>query len=133
MFLLEKAVNGVPKQFAVKTLRRKAKKKKTFMNKKNLNSNQVMDEDVRNEIAAMKKIRHYNIVGINEVICNEDKDDLYIVMEFCENAQLIEWNEDTCVFEYTNPEKKNSLTEKELRKIARDCCKGLQCSKNELT
>lgn len=30
-----------------------------------LATNRFMDEDVRNEIAAMKKIRHYNIVGIN--------------------------------------------------------------------
>lgn len=74
-----------------------------------LATNRFMDEDVRNEIAAMKKIRHYNIVGINEVICNNLKDDLYIVMEYCQNAQLIEWNPNLCLFEYTNPELKNTL------------------------
>lgn len=65
MFLAEKTCEGVSKLFAVKTLRRKTKKK-TFVKKKDmLATNRFMDEDVRNEIAAMKKIRHYNIVGIN--------------------------------------------------------------------
>jgi serine/threonine protein kinase len=75
VFLLEKMVNGEPKLFAVKTLRRKTTKKKVkaFMKKKSQSTNRIMDEDVRNEIAAMKKIRHYNIVAINEVICNADK------------------------------------------------------------
>lgn len=128
VFLAEKIVGKESKLFAVKTLRRKIKKKTFAKKKEAFNTNRFMDEDVRNEIAAMKKIRHYNIVGINEVICNNLKDDLYIIMEYCQNAQLIEWNAQLGLFEYTNPELKNSLSEKELRKIARDCCKGLQCS-----
>lgn len=89
VFLVEKTCENESKLYAIKTLRRKAKKK-SFVKKKDLQiTNRIMDEDVRNEILAMKKIRHYNIVGISEVICNYLKDDLYIVMEYCENAQLI--------------------------------------------
>jgi len=45
VFLLEKMVDGEPKLFAVKTLRRKTSKKKVkaFMKKKSQSTNRIMD------------------------------------------------------------------------------------------
>ena len=61
-------------------------------------------EDVRREIAIMKKIRHPNLVGLHEVIDNPDEDKIIIglnsiykipiVLDLCDEGQLIEWDEE---------------------------------------
>lgn len=83
-----------------------------------------MDDDIRNEIKAMKSVHHKNIVAIKEVICNDQKEYLYIVMEYCQNGEMIEWIEEECQFKFRK--ERGRLSEQEVRKLSRDCLKGLQ-------
>lgn len=46
-------------------------------------------EDVRREIALMKKISHENLVNLIEVIDDPSKDKLYIVLEYLEGGALL--------------------------------------------
>ena len=43
-------------------------------------------EDVLREIAIMKKLNHPNVIKLHEVIHDDSKDKLYIIMGFAENG-----------------------------------------------
>ena len=48
----------------------------------------------------MKKLNHPNVIKLHEVIHDDSKDKLYIIMGFAENGQLIEWDEQKGKFYY---------------------------------
>ena len=43
-------------------------------------------DDVKKEIAIMKKMRHPNIIRLYEVIDNPNSDKIYMVMEYAKNG-----------------------------------------------
>lgn len=77
------------------------------------------------EIAIMKKLDHPNVIRLHEVLYGDEKNKLYLVLDFAEKGQLIEWNEDDNIFVYTEEREKPFLEESELRKIFQDCILGL--------
>ncbi|CAD8131731.1 unnamed protein product [Paramecium octaurelia] len=80
-------------------------------------------QNVAKEIAIMKKLRHPNIIRLYEIIDSPNSNKMYMVMEYAQNGQLIEWNEDLGQFILTHQDFK--LTEEKLRIICRDIIKGL--------
>ncbi|CAD8082598.1 unnamed protein product [Paramecium sonneborni] len=117
---------GQPTQrFAIKILKKsKLKRQREFV--KDANGNLVVKDalqDVRKEIAIMKKIRHNNLIQLYEVIDNPTSDKLFMVLEFAEGGQLIEWDDDEGKFYKLNEDEE--LTEALLSSLFRDCIKGL--------
>ncbi|CAD8092971.1 unnamed protein product [Paramecium sonneborni] len=117
---------GQPNQrFAIKILKKsKLKRQREFV--KDSNGNLVVKDalqDVRKEIAIMKKIRHNNLIQLYEVIDNPTSDKLFMVLEFAEGGQLIEWDDDEGKFYKLNEDEE--LTEDVLSSLFRDCIKGL--------
>ncbi len=45
-------------------------------------------ENVRTEIAIMKRLEHPNVVRLNEIIDDPKADKLYIIMEYLKNGSL---------------------------------------------
>lgn len=43
-------------------------------------------ENVKKEIAIMKKLNHPNLIKLYEVISNPDQDKIYLVIEFAEKG-----------------------------------------------
>lgn len=94
-------------------------------------------DTVKREIAVMKKINHPNLIKLHEVIENPDNDKIYLVLDFCEQGQLIEWNENKNKYSLKSqishsqiyePDK-DFINEEELKRIFRDCIKGLHYRK----
>ncbi|CAD8150570.1 unnamed protein product [Paramecium pentaurelia] len=80
-------------------------------------------QNVGKEIAIMKKLRHPNIIRLYEIIDSPNSNKMYMVMEYAQNGQLIDWNEDLGQFVITNKDYK--ITEDNLRIICRDIIKGI--------
>lgn len=81
-------------------------------------------EDIAHEVAIMKKLKHEN-VRLREVIDNEESDKMYMVMVFCEQGSLLEWDEDHQVF-YSPWNNNEPIKESYIRKIFRDIVCGLE-------
>lgn len=45
-------------------------------------------DQIKKEVAVMKKIRHHNLIQLEEVIMDEEKQILYFVMEFVNGGIL---------------------------------------------
>lgn len=65
-------------------------------------------ENVKKEIAIMKKLIHNNIIRLFEVIENPDYDKIYLVMEYAEQGQLIDWDEDSNRWVFCNDRSKEN-------------------------
>ena len=76
------------------------------------------------EIAIMKKLHHLNIIGLHEVIDDDEEDKLYMVIEFAENGQILDWDVDTRRF-YCPMNREREYTEDEIRGLLRDALSGL--------
>ena len=53
------------------------------------------------------------------------------MLDFAAGGQLIEWDEDESLYFFTNPDRQEDLSENDLRRIFRDCIKGLSYRKNK--
>ncbi|XP_051912558.1 calcium/calmodulin-dependent protein kinase kinase 1-like [Hippocampus zosterae] len=73
---------------------------------------------IMREIAVMKKMQHSNMLRLYEVIINPTDDLLFLVMELCENGQLLDWDCDRAVFTC-----RRALPG--MRRVVRDCVKAL--------
>ncbi|CAD8055783.1 unnamed protein product [Paramecium sonneborni] len=80
-------------------------------------------QNVAKEIAIMKKLRHPNIIRLYEIIDSPNSNKMYMVMEYAQNGQLIDWDEDLGQFVLTNQD--FQITEDKLRLICRDIIKGI--------
>ncbi|CAD8057289.1 unnamed protein product [Paramecium sonneborni] len=80
-------------------------------------------QNVAKEIAIMKKLRHPNIIRLYEIIDSPNSNKIYMVMEYAQNGQLIDWNEDLGQFILTNQD--FQITQEKLRLICRDIIKGI--------
>lgn len=69
------------------------------------------------EIAVYKKIRHKNLIRMYEVLRSqsEEQDKVYLVLELAEKGQLIDWDEDDEVWKFTDENRTEKVSEKELR------------------
>ncbi|CAG9327666.1 CAMKK1_1 [Blepharisma stoltei] len=82
-------------------------------------------QDVAREIAMMKKFNHINAVKLHEVIDDDERDKLYMVLDYCGKGAIMEWNPDTSSFYFPwNPS--GVLREQQLRKFFRDMVCGLE-------
>ena len=82
-------------------------------------------EDIAQEVAIMKKLKHQNIVKLREVIDDEESDKMYLIMVYCAKGSLLEWDEDTQLF-YSPWNDNAPLREKLILKIFRDILCGLE-------
>lgn len=55
-------------------------------------------DGVHNEIEINAKMTHQNIIKIFEVIVNEEKGKMYIIMEYCSKGSFLSWNSTTSTF-----------------------------------
>ncbi|KAL4427503.1 hypothetical protein ABPG74_015206 [Tetrahymena malaccensis] len=86
-------------------------------------------DNVKKEIAIMKKLRHANVIRLYEVIENPDNDKLYMVIDYAQGGQLIEWDDDEEKFFFCNQNQNEAYTEDYLRELFRGCIKGLSYCK----
>ncbi|KAM3140918.1 hypothetical protein pb186bvf_006929 [Paramecium bursaria] len=131
--LAYKKSGGQEIKYAMKILRKSKLKRQREYIKNAKGEMQVKDalQDVRREIAIMKKLKHRNLVQLFEVIDNPESDKLYMgkksyqfkVLEFAAEGQLIEWDEDEEIFYKTNEDQ--VIDEELLRNLFRDTIKGL--------
>lgn len=71
-------------KYAMKTLTKKHFQKKLFRK----NSNVLAQNYINNEIALLKKMNHAYITRLYEVIQDEQKDKMYLVLEYCMNGYI---------------------------------------------
>ena len=92
-----------------------------------------MLEDALKEIAILKKCNHKNIIKLYEILYDDEKEKLYLILEYCPKGPLIIYNEDNDNFEINknyfinkdfyknlNNEDNNSIIENEIEKIKKD-------------
>ena len=84
-------------------------------------------EDVLREIAVMKKLNHINVIRLHEVINDANDDKIFLVLDYAEKGQLIEWDDLNAKFYYLDQEMDNDdfLEEEQLRDLARETVRGL--------
>lgn len=104
------------------------KKKKGFSKDKNgkIIVDSMLDDALR-EIAILKKLNHPKIIRLFEIIQNNEKEKMYLILECCDNGTLMTMDELTGDFNI-NPHFKNhnnQYTEDEIRDFIRDIVIGL--------
>ena len=92
-------------------------------------------QDVSREIAIMKKLSHTNIIRLYEVIDDEEGDKLYMILDLAPNGELLIWDDALMGFKVSTNLSKlpgtmckqdpRLMEEKVVRRIMRDCIKGL--------
>lgn len=55
-------------------------------------------ENAFNEINILKGLRHNNIIAIHEILHDQDREKIYLVMEHCEKGIFLTWNPSTSTF-----------------------------------
>jgi serine/threonine protein kinase len=58
-----------------------------------------MLEDALQEIAILKKCHHRNIIKLYEILHDEEKEKLYLILEYCPKGTLMIYDEDNDKFE----------------------------------
>jgi len=49
-------------------------------------------KEVMSEIDILKKMDHENVIKLRKLMKDEDKEELYIVMNYVSHGQLLKWN-----------------------------------------
>ena len=82
-------------QYAMKIVNKKQLlKKKKF--KQDEKGNIVMTsplEGILKEISILKKVNHPNLIKLYEIMNNQDKSKLYLILEYCEHSDLMSYDE----------------------------------------
>lgn len=75
----------------------------------------------------MKKVQHPNVLKLYEIIDDDENDNLYLVLEYADKKQSLNYNEENQRFVLKDPDNpdKVSYDENDLRKIMRDLVSGL--------
>ena len=125
-----KLVEKEGKQYAMKIINKKQlqRKKKGFA--KNIDGKVIVSsmlDDAIREIAILKKINNKNIIQLYEIIQNIEKEKIYLILEFCENGTLMNYDEDTGDFVINSNYKNhnNQYKEDEIKDFLRDIIMGL--------
>lgn len=126
--LAVKEILGFEKTFAIKIYKKaQLRKKKSFVKDKDgkMSFKDAL-QAVSREIAVMKKLDHPNVVRLHEVLDDDEKDKLYLVLDFCAKGQLIEWDDEIEKFFFCDESHgSESLEEEKLKDIFRECLTGL--------
>ena len=59
-------------------------------------------DDVLIELETMKLVNHPNWLKLYEIIDDDEEDKLYMILEYCEGGQILDWDPDTCEFSIPN-------------------------------
>lgn len=81
-------------------------------------------QDVLNEIEVMKLLKHQNVIKLVEVLEDLEKEKVYIVQEYCQKGQIIDWDENRMIFKSCREGK--MLLEKELARVFKQIVTGLE-------
>jgi len=113
-------------KFAVKVIKKKALKKKREVVRDENGKIKYKDafENVIREVNIMKKLNHPNLIKLHEIIDSNDSDKMYMVIDFAENGQIIEWDEDNSRFYHLR--QNAHIEEDELRKMFRQIILGVE-------
>ncbi|KAL4478926.1 hypothetical protein ABPG72_019363 [Tetrahymena utriculariae] len=86
---------GCFQEFAIKYFKKQQLKKMKQFYKDEKGRTKIFTgiQTVQSEIAVMKKLEHENIVKLYEVIDDTENDKIYLVIDFAEKGQLIEYDE----------------------------------------
>ena len=126
------------KKFAIKIFHKSILKHQNRFIKNSAGEHNIVNalQDVFKEIAIMKKLSHPNIIRLYEVIDDEQGDKLYMILDLAPNGELLIWDESAGTFKVspnlcqlsTNMSKSDQkfIDEKVIRRIMRDCIKGLE-------
>ena len=87
-------------------------------------------EDAIKEIAILKKCNDKNIIKLYEIIHDNIKDKLYLILEYCSNGTIMTYDEDEDKFQinknfYKNNNPDSDYSEDEIRKIIRQIVLGI--------
>ena len=87
-------------------------------------------EDAIKEIAILKKCNNKNIIKLYEIIHDNIKDELYLILEYCSNGTLMIYDEDEDKVQinkkfYKNNNPDSDYSEDEIRKIIRQIVLGI--------
>jgi serine/threonine protein kinase len=87
-------------------------------------------EDAMREIAILKKCNHKNVIKLYEILHDNKKDKLYLILEYVQNGTIMIYNEDEDTFQinehfYKNNDPNSDYTEDEIRKIIRQIILGI--------
>ena len=87
-------------------------------------------EDAMREIAILKKCNHKNIIKLYEILHDNKKNKLYLILEYVQNGTIMIYNEDEDTFQinehfYKNNDPNSDYTEDEIRKIIRQIILGI--------
>ena len=77
------------------------------------------------EVAIMKKIKHPNLIRLNEVIDDEAADKMYMIIEFAEKGSVLEWDEANQTFYHPAELNISSFSEEQIRQWFRGMVHGL--------
>lgn len=131
--------NNSQNYYATKILNKKelARKKKGI--KKGMDGSIVVDtclKDALREIAILKNIECSNIIQLREIIHDDINSRIYLVMEFAENGQILEFNEEKETFSVNKSfliKDKTRYTEDEIKEFLRGIINGLSYCKAMIT
>ncbi|KAK8794026.1 hypothetical protein WA171_003153 [Blastocystis sp. BT1] len=125
VYKCERIMNGNHDIFAVKVFSRSFLKMQKTWNQ--TNDSVVVStalEKVEREIALMKRLRHPNLVQLIDVVDDEEQDQIYMVIEYVENGQIMYY--DPLTHTFSNRITHGVLTEAMAKKYLYDIVSGLQ-------
>ena len=89
-------------------------------------------ENTMREITVLKKVNHKNILKLYEIIYNNEKNKVYLILEYMENGQLLYYNDEEEIFNINENFIKENKTieqsfysEKEIKNIIREISLGI--------
>ena len=130
------------KKYAVKIINQSLLKKKKKGYGRGLDGYMTityMLDDALNEIEILKRLNehggHKNVVRLFEILHDEEKEKIYLVMEYCSKGSIMDYNERTGVFSinkaYIKEEEKGHYMEEVLKGFLKDLAEGLEFSKKD--
>ena len=81
-------------------------------------------QDVLNEMRVMKQLNHENVITLHEVIDDPDSEKIYLVIDYCEKGQVIDWDDTNMKFFSCREEK--VLSESEISRIMVQAVTGIE-------
>lgn len=82
-------------------------------------------DQVKCEIAIMKKIRHKNLVRLHEIIDDEREDQMFMVLEFVDGGNLMDWDESSQRFTSSQAGPRGLFSERKAAQCVLDILDGL--------
>lgn len=86
-------------------------------------NNQSMYENTKREIAIMKRIDHPNCIKLIEIIKSKKCDRFYLIEEYADGGQIMDWDPQSRTFKYTDPN--YQFSELSLKNVTRQILCGL--------